>query len=98
MTIIFTFSFFSKFCDESKIYLHYKCEQTLESIVHQSINLIIKITGVLGGPLSLGVFKSAIQRCWERIWDKCIGSCSTGSRGVDCDINTGNSGALQGNF
>jgi len=48
-----------------------------------------QITSVLGSALSLGVFKSAVQRCWERIWDKCAGSCSSGSRGVDCDINTG---------
>ena len=44
---------------------------------------------MVGGPLSLGVFKTALWECWSRVRDKCIGSCTTGSSGVECDINTG---------
>ena len=45
---------------------------------------------VLGGPLSPGVFKKALLCCWERLREKCVGSCTNGSAGVDCDINIGN--------
>ena len=45
---------------------------------------------VLGGPLSLGAFKTSLREGWDRVRDKCVGSCSNGSgSGVDCDINTG---------
>ncbi|XP_023334859.1 uncharacterized protein LOC111706259 [Eurytemora carolleeae] len=47
-----------------------------------------QVCGVVGGPLSLGVFKTALWECWSRVRDKCIGSCTTGSSGVECDINT----------
>ena len=59
---------------------------------------------MLGGPLSLGVLKTTLLGCWDRLREKCIGSCSSGSAGVECDINTGDftdslrGGSLPGNM
>jgi hypothetical protein len=42
---------------------------------------------VVGGPLSLGVLRRVLLAGWTRLRDRCIAGCSSGSAGVDCDIN-----------
>ena len=56
---------------------------------------VLQVCGVVGGPVSLGVVRRVLLAGWSRLRDRCIAGCSSsGSGGVDCDIN--NTGTYNG--
>jgi len=53
----------------------------------RSVGLLLQVCGVVGGPVSLGVVRRVLLAGWTRLRERCIAGCSSGSAGVDCDVN-----------